>query len=295
MNKEQFDQEIGEVPPSTVDVEAVIARGRRAAWVRRAANPWVAAAAGVVAITFGVAVAVIPGSDPGGAQTPLEPPESSTSSAAPAPPPLQCGPTATVPPAPEQPVAAAARLTGVLTAAVQARLPAGTELKSSPAGYSPQDPPHGPLEFVHYASEAVPSSDGGCQGGADEFLAGASTVLAGKTGSIQAVVARLGGHASPTGTCDDVTRGTTVGFNVTCTQPAGPNGEIIIATTMTPTGPGSTVHRVDVTKPDGTGVILLAANSADPKRSERPASSAPPFTHQQLIEIALDPGMTLYP
>ncbi|NBH07965.1 hypothetical protein GTY80_32610, partial [Amycolatopsis sp. SID8362] len=49
MSKDQFDAAIGVVPPSTVDVEAVLDRERRRARVRRVANPWTAAGAGVAA------------------------------------------------------------------------------------------------------------------------------------------------------------------------------------------------------------------------------------------------------
>jgi hypothetical protein len=41
MDKQLFDDAIGEVPPSTVDVDAAIARGRRAEWGGgRRARPW---------------------------------------------------------------------------------------------------------------------------------------------------------------------------------------------------------------------------------------------------------------
>ena len=60
MDKQLFDDAIGASPPSTVDVDAVIARGRRADRLRRVANPAVAAGAGVLAVMLGVAFAVLP-------------------------------------------------------------------------------------------------------------------------------------------------------------------------------------------------------------------------------------------
>ena len=63
MHKQLFDDAIGEVPPSTVDVEAVITRGRRAARLRRVANPAVAAGVAVVLLTGAVAYTMTRGDD----------------------------------------------------------------------------------------------------------------------------------------------------------------------------------------------------------------------------------------
>ena len=55
MDKQLFDDAIGEVPPSTVDVDAAIVRGRRAVRFHRVANPAVAAGVAVVLLTGAVA------------------------------------------------------------------------------------------------------------------------------------------------------------------------------------------------------------------------------------------------
>ena len=68
-----------------------------------------------------------------------------------------------------------------------------------------------------------------------------------------------------------------------------------MATTLADPG-GMKLNRVDVTKPDGTGVIVHSENVAtDGKTGGQPASREPLFTHEQLIEIALAPGLTIYP
>jgi hypothetical protein len=59
---------------------------------------------------------------------------------------------------------------------------------------------------------------------------------------------------------------------------------------------GPTVYDVNVTKPDGTGIVLEAQNVAEnAKLAGAPETPAPPLSLAQLKEIALDPGFTLYP
>lgn len=64
MDKQQLDDAIGPVPPSTVDVEAIIGTQRRAARVRVVANPWTATVVAVAAIVGGIWV--VPGGTAGG-------------------------------------------------------------------------------------------------------------------------------------------------------------------------------------------------------------------------------------
>jgi hypothetical protein len=80
-----------------------------------------------------------------------------------------------------------------------------------------------------------------------------------------------------------------------CHRSFGPKGEVIVATTLTLKGGGPSTHRVEVARADKIGVILEAANAVDAKRDRKPDSPTPPLTLEQLTEIALDPGMTLYP
>jgi hypothetical protein len=53
---------------------------------------------------------------------------------------------------------------------------------------------------------------------------------------------------------------------------------------------------VNVTKPDGTGVIVEAENIASSAKQRKPPDMpSPPLSLAQLAEVALDPGLTLYP
>lgn len=278
MNKDLFDHAIGEVPPSTVDVDAAIAHERRAAWVRRVANPWVATAAGVVAVTFGVAAAIMPGAP--GAVDGASPSSTATSSTATATaaPPFDClNSTPTAPPTTEDPAAAATRLSTVLTGGVRRYLP---------------DADLGTLAFTHNLS---PGEEDGtsCRPPQDNFNADAKVVDAAGLGNLSAFVGRLGGAVNTLVTECDTPDSVTVG-QTACARENGPNGELILSTTLE-SGEGAITHRIDVSKPDGTGVILIAENVATAKQPGPAQRPTPPLSHEQLIEIALDAGMTLYP
>jgi hypothetical protein len=71
---------------------------------------------------------------------------------------------------------------------------------------------------------------------------------------------------------------------------------VIVALTFT-YPEDSTVNRVNVTKPDGTGVIIEAENVADSAKQKHDDSpdGPPPLSLAQLKAVALDPGLTLYP
>lgn len=285
MSKDQFDAAIGIVPPSTVDVEAVLDRERRRARVRRVVNPWTAAGVGVAAVAVGVAVAFVPGSPA---------PVSVTPGASKVPPEDPCAvrpfPPQTGAPIPEASTVAASRLTTVLTAAVQQRLAAGTTLGAHERGVYPKGVAHGPLEFFHVFSAPVPV-DGACSGGEDYFSSSATTAKGELKGNVMAVVTRIGGIVTPSTECTPPPERT----QGSCQRRTGPHGETIVeATILQPGGP--TNYRSNVTKPDGTGIILDAENVAgDAKRGGEPDMPLPPLSLAQLTEIALDPGLTLYP
>lgn len=59
----------------------------------------------------------------------------------------------------------------------------------------------------------------------------------------------------------------------------------------------ATVNQVNVTKPDGTGIIIEAENVADSAKQPHadPPHMPPPLSLDQLKALALDPGLTLYP
>ncbi len=283
MTKERIDEIIGATPPSTVDVDAIVARERKTAWLRP--NPWVTTAAGVAAVAVGAAFVLAPGS-PGSVS-----PAAGSSSAPELPEPCKI-PTLMGPVPTEKPADAMVRLTGVLTTAVNARLAAGTTLSPSAANYPVGDPGRGPLQVVHSSRPVTNGGGGVCTGGEDEFLAGATTVRSGKKGGVQATLGRLGGRLNMPADCVDQAP---KGMEQVCHRSIGPKGEVIVATTLTSKGGGPSIHRVEVARADKIGVILDAANAVDAKRDRKPDSPAPPLTLEQLTEIALDPGMTLYP
>jgi hypothetical protein len=288
MDKQLFDEAIGEPPPSTVDVDLVLARAQRTAWVRRVVDPWVVTGAGVVAVSLGAAALLAPG---GGPELGVGPASSPVPGPAPASRVVPCAPTPTAPPTAESPEHAVTRLTAVLTAAVQRQLP-GTAFEANPVAQYPTGTWHGPFAFYHVDREAVAEPDGGCSGGEDYFSARATTVTAGLRGNVSAVIGRLGGVATPTTECsaDPV-----ADADHTCERRTGPAGEVVVISTLTQRA-GVMHRRVDVTKADGTGVVLQAENvGVDDKHGGTPESPAPPLTHEQLTVIALDPGLTLYP
>lgn len=288
MSREQFDAAIGTAPASTVDIEAVLDRERRRARVRRVANPWTAAAAGVAAVA--VAVAFLPSGSggtavvPGAAATPSAPAPSDDPCAA------DPFPPQTGAPIPEKADVAASRLTGVLTAAVQQRVATGTKLQPHADGEYPKGKQHGPLTFFHVFSARVPYQ-GACAGGEDYFSAAAATVHGSLKGNVWVVVTRLGGNATPSAECGKPP----VDVQLSCRRQTGPHGENIIEQTYGFRG-GVTLSQVDITKPDGTGVIIGAENVAgSAKKATEPDMPSPPLSLAQLREVALDPGVTLYP
>jgi hypothetical protein len=164
MDKKLFDDAIGEVPPSTVDVEAAIARGHRAAWTRRVTSPVAAVAAAVVLVTGGIALAILPGdSAPGTTPVAQAPTTDTTSLGAGGLPdgiePYDCT---------DEDPATTARLTAAATAAALARLPEGTKLEEQPPdtcfghglSWRVNDTQH---LAVHVYDRDVPASEWHCQ------------------------------------------------------------------------------------------------------------------------------------
>ncbi|MEV5715898.1 hypothetical protein AB0L41_18530 [Amycolatopsis mediterranei] len=284
MSRKQFDTAIGVIPPSTVDVEAVLDRERRRARVRGVANPWTAAGAGVAAVAAGAVFVLAPGGpgpsvvQPGAAA----PPPSSD--------PCRLAPRPTGAPLREKTTVVADRLTTVLTDAVKRQVAAGTTLGVHTLGQYPKGTQHGPLAFYHVFSALV-AKDGVCSGGEDYFMAAASTAEKAHKGNVWAIVTRLGGNASPQTECTPPP----AKAEGSCHRRTGPHGETIVEETFT-FGKGPTVNRVNVVKPDGTGLIVEAQNTArDAKLGDAPDMPSPPLSLGQLAEVALDPGLTLYP
>ncbi|MGK3204698.1 hypothetical protein [Amycolatopsis sp. MEPSY49] len=288
MSKEQFDAAIGVVPVSTVDVEAVLDRERRRARVRRVAVPWTAAGAGVAAVVVGAAFVFAPG-DP---VTALVPADTPSAPASPDPCAVSPYPPQTGAPIPEKADVAANRLTGVLIAAVQQRVAAGTKLQPHAQGEYPKGKQHGPLAFYHVFSAQV-RHESSCSGGEDYFMAAATTADGSRKGNVWAIVTRLGGNATPATECGPPPEDT----QQSCERKAGPHGETIVEETLSSPGYG-TANRTNVTRPDGTGVMVEAQNVADDAKQPHPDGPdmpSPPLSLAQLTDIALDPGLTLYP
>jgi hypothetical protein len=315
MDKQLFDQAIGEVPPSTVDVDAVIARGRRAAWVHRAANPWMATAAGVVVVSLGAAVLLSDNSG-GGALVGAQ----STSSATAAAPPTalpRCGPmsarptppTTTVPPNPAvsrgttvpprtttppktpdpaETAATTARLSAALRPAVQAHLATGTELEPSKAAEI-DGTKYGPLQpYRIYRARPAPAGEN-CMPDEDYYMARANLKQGTMIGNILIVIqwnAGLSKECDPSGGSAE---------QASCEPSTTADGSTVVARTLRLEG-GAVIDRVEVTRADGTGIILQAENVADDAKFDGPKlGPVPPLRHQQLIEIATTPGLTLAP
>jgi hypothetical protein len=270
MRKELFDEVIGEVPPSTVDVSAAIARGRRAARLSRLGSPVAVAGVAVALVTGGVALAVQSGQgmragDGGNATGP-------------------CGEELPTGPAPTEPPAAAAeRLSSVLTAAVTSRLEAGATLARFDGASTP------PLDFTHLKTDGGPTERGSCVVGEDEFVAEANVVRGTVTGTVAASVARSVGTAP---TCAD--RAASSSEQTDCEERTGPRGERVMASTLALAG-GIFMYRVDLDRTDGTTVVMWVKDAPNDDRGSAPGSGHMPLSRDQLVEVALDPALTLYP
>src|SRR5215217_664028 len=196
MDRQLFDDAIGSPPPSTVDVEAVIARQRRAALVRRVGGPGLVAAAAVAAVTFGVALAVpggLTGNPGGGGITPgggsgtgsSANPMGTSQPVRPGWPPGMTDPCALptdLPAIPGEPADIAARLHAALDAAVRAQLP-DAQLTANPYARYENDRQYGPLEFFHVRQDGEALGGGSCRQPQDYYLAKATiTDAAGAAG-----------------------------------------------------------------------------------------------------------------
>lgn len=299
MSKTLFDDAIGEVPPSTVDVETAIRRGRRADQMRRIGSPALATVAAAGVLIGGVAVVQRSDDDAGG-YTPAHPPATSTTVPAPSSAPStsadSCeGTMPTAPPQPEQPAVTEARLTAVLTELVSSKLPEGAALEQNPVGKDSAGRPVGPLVFKHWYSEPKQYEDG-CQAGEDRYSAFASVTWSGGTGSVTMSIGREGGwngSADDVLVCDDpgVAEGKT-----SCRTETTPNGDLIKILSFGHATKESKTNQLVVVRPDQTSIRIEASDMATSGKYPGPPDAARiPFTHEQLKEIVLDPRVTLYP
>ncbi|XVV02640.1 hypothetical protein ACQPW3_35600 [Actinosynnema sp. CA-248983] len=305
MDKQLFDDAIGEVPPSTVDVDAVMVRGRRAVRLRRVANPAVAAGLAVVVLTGAVAYTLTSG-DNGG--TPVGGPPSTTSTVPPSsttpqppssttleqPPGSKIATPGTitvddkVPPRQckgrlESVAEAAARLTLATTNAVKAQRPDLT-LSANPAGS-----PHGPLGY-HQVGREDPNVELSICDTRATFEALAKTTTADGTGNIF-VLMHPTWQADLGPMCDYPGLGT----RTSCATETGPRGEEIIKQTAD-MGDGITMNQVLVHRKDGTRILVQSENiGTSGKIGGAPTASKPPLTLDQLTAIGVDPALTMFP
>ncbi|MET7397055.1 hypothetical protein ABZS66_26575 [Dactylosporangium sp. NPDC005572] len=82
-----------------------------------------------------------------------------------------------------------------------------------------------------------------------------------------------------------------------CTQTTGPHGERIVAMPNFQHDGAKWIARIDVTKIDGTGIVLEVRNWGLGNGDDAPAKHRPelPLTLDQMIEIATDPALTMTP
>jgi hypothetical protein len=297
MDKQLFDDAIGEVPPSTVDVDAAIVRGRRAGRLRRVANPAVAAGVAVVLLTGVVAYTLTSGDDGG---TPVGGPPGTTSAAPPSSTTQELPdgvstvePDDTVPPPQcegrlEPAAEAAARLTLATTDAVKAQRP-DLELSANPEGDYPAGTPHGPLDY-HQVNAADPGIELSICDPKATFEATATTTSADGSGNIF-VLMEPTWHDGLGPVC--ATPG--LGTRTFCAPETGSRGEEIVKQTAE-MGGGITMNQVLVHRQDGTRILVQAENiGTSGKTGHAPTASKPPLTLDQLAAIGVDPALTMFP
>jgi hypothetical protein len=298
MDKQLFDDAIGEVPPSTVNVEASIARGRRAARLRSVANP-VAAAGLVVVLAVGViAYTMTRGDSEGGVQvggppasttapptsSPANMPSGSSTETKGALPPDAKAPEACSRPNLETGAQAAARLTPVVKAAVNAQRP-DLQLTENPSATYPEGVPHAALDVYQVTGEppvdmSICDKDSG-------FYARATTKGPEGDGNLLIVLFPYFFDTLPG--CEDEMTGPN------CEELHGPHGEKVVKTTDESES-GVVVTQVSVLHADGTLIRVNVQNTGGDVRDGNPASATSmPLTDDQLVAIATDPGLTLFP
>jgi hypothetical protein len=295
--KELFDDVIGEVPPSTVDVDAAVARARRVDRMRRLASPALATVAAVAVLLGAVAVVLLSGDRGGlGSAGPTSTTRQAPTSPAPATSESPCaGMAPTAAPQPETSAVAEHRLTSVLTDVVSRLLPPGATLEKNPISKTRAGKHLGPLEAYHWYSKATPVPNG-CTGGEDYYLAEATVRSAAGRGSVSVLIARSGGagggpeiiRCDPNVVSPDQT---------SCKTETSPNGDRVLKTKLgAASSKGSQTNRLDVLRTDDTFVVIESSNMATSgKYPGPPNATAIPLTQEQLKQIALDPRVTLYP
>lgn len=257
-NKKMFDDAIGELPPSTVRMEEAIVRGRRAARIRNVTTPTLGVAA-IVVLTVG-AVSFMTMRGPG---------EVSAGSSTPSPQGSGC-PS-------ESSESTARRLTTLARELTTDRLDPGARL--FPNGEEEA------LEFVVKVKSKMIGAESG--DGCARYEAEARIQSNERWGGIGIGLSTDSEPPFEPPCAEE--RSSPNGHDTICTSFTGDDGERI-GSRVAVEDDGLKVNNVFVIKPDGTQVNVTVTTG-----TSSPSLPQPPLTTEQAIEIALDPGMTLYP
>lgn len=272
-------------PPSGLDVDRIVARGRRASRHRLLA----VGGSGLAAAAAMTAFALLVGPVGGGLQvssagSPTVKP-SRTRTPAPvqtaSPTPSIGGPTPSVPPE-RYNSDHAASLSAAFEAALRAVAPPGTTFLDTRAN----DPESRPFAFGYNA-----------QPYANQFTSGPDLRDAAGTGNVTLVIGKpVGSEGAGVGQfkqCPAEEPGT---LPTQCTVRTGPHGERIVAMPRFWDQNGSKIARIDVTKPDGTGLVIevrnWGLNDAADKISAKQRAQLP-ITVEQMTQVAVDPRLVI--
>jgi hypothetical protein len=265
--KTDFDDAIGVVPASPIDVDRLIGRGRRRAAVRRLAA--VGAGGGVAAVAVGVAVAVA-ASGGGGAAVADKPsvrPPAATS----------------VPPAATASATPTGKPLPVVTASTPADVARNTENALSPVvrdvvkqhapGYTLSAGADGPafkMKYLFY-------------NGNDSYFGSAD--LHGPTGygNVAINVGRRSTHWNPTNPCRSA--------EPDCTDTTEADGTHILRRVIHENGIADNYLIVD--RPDGITLFIVAANQGGQLDTDPGHQAVPVLPFDTLVAIAKDPRLTV--
>jgi hypothetical protein len=253
--KARLDEEMGAPPPATIDVDALMSRGRRQVRLRRFVA--VGGGAGLSMVALGTAVAVaVNGGGTHGAPTGIGAPGSESAS-----------PSVSAPPtggSPEE------RLTTAVKALVQQYAP-GAKATKDASGREPLKV----LPGSAYNSGAA-------------YDTSANLTVGGGTGMFYIGIGRGAGWNMIT----ECGGGYNDGSGRTCARSTGPAGETIVRITEPTDGGEDKAFLVYITRADGTGVFLIA-DDGNEHGNRAGTRDEPVFTHDQLVKIGTDPRWTL--
>lgn len=275
-----LDAELGELPPSGVDLRSLMSAERRRSRLRVAGGTTVVAGVAVAAVLAGTGVT-------GGDSRTAAGPAAGSPSGSPAAGPSACAPTApprptttpspwiptdaapTAPPAgpdPDLPAGSEVRLSAGLGQAVQNELGAG---RAYPIELD--DVAHGPLRFF----------GGPCDPAALDFYLAGATIRSAAGDPLGRLLVYV--QTSRDTGC------TPLGGGGGCTVRRRPDGTVVRSLTRRGDLQGEVKAQALVTmeKPDGTVLQLISETG--------PGGRTPPLDVAALTRIGLDPGLVLYP